>query len=187
MRTARRHVGLASIALALCAAGTAACTQPDDVVLSVQKEVVDGGTTVSGSGGVTAGTGGMTAGTGGTAAGTGGAAAGTGGAGTSPPAAPCMLADWYDSAATIDMMGCRIDKDDPAVQIAEKYIIRPAQAPDAGFEEGMPHYACDFVTNWFYEDKDHPDQYTLCPWACTALREQAAKELMRYRNCQTMR
>lgn len=186
MRTARRYAGLTSIVLAL-SASAAACTQHDDVVVSVQKETVDAGTVMTGSGGMTAaGTGGMTAGTAGIAAGTGGA--------QSPPR--CMLPDWVDEAVRLGSAetGCRIPHNDPLVMYVENlYQERMAMGEKAvPISEGDDVTHCEVDLNntmnntwmWpYYQDAAYPDDYTLCPFWCGVARVNAAAAVAQFRQC----
>jgi hypothetical protein len=191
VHAARRYAGLACLALAL-SAGACGCSQPDDIVVSVQPELVDGGTMMMGSGGVIAGTGGVTAGSGGITSGSGGITSGAGGA---PNAMPeCELPDWVDEAVRLASpdAGCRIPHDDPLVTYAENlYKEQKGQndaAPPVGEGTDVTRCEVDLTKTWmwpYYQDENHPDEYTLCPIWCQIVRVNAAAALQQFRECMT--
>lgn len=176
MHAARRSAGLACIALALSAV-TAACSQPDDVVVSVQPEMVDAGPIV-GSGGAAAGSGGTPAGTG----------------GTQSPASRCAFPDaWVWSANQLGTMenACRVAHDDPVIAFVDKLYRDQKLAPPPVGEGGAPT-KCDVdlsntmspsIPPPYYQDADFPGEFTVCPGWCLFLRGLASMALNTYYNC----
>jgi hypothetical protein len=169
-------------------AGAFGCSQPDDIVVSVQPQLVDGGIMMTGSGGMTAGSGGMTSGTGGMTSGTGGMIAGTGGA--QSPMPNCELPDWVDEAIRLTSAdaGCRIPHDDPLVTYAENLYNEQMGRDAAPVGEGTDLTRCevDLSKTWmwpYYQDPDYPDQYTLCPVWCGIVKTNALIAFQQYRDC----
>jgi hypothetical protein len=166
-------------------AGAFGCSQPDDIVVSVQPQLVDAGVNpiASGTGGAFTGTGGASTGTGGVSSGAGGTPVTSGSGGAQMPADPCPEEPGIDDLKDVIVNNCVVDKNDPRVRAVAAYF-NTITIPPSG--EGSDISPCDFdVRTWYYEDS-MTGQWVLCPRVCEAIKLHVQMETRDHDACLAM-